>query len=840
MADAERPTRSRKRKCDSNKDALDAILARLNSLEQRFHVPPPPTPEPFVPQLMASPELPVPPSSAAADDNFLASANRRPLYTSRESIPNSEDTTGRIVEVISSLVKVRSQNYFISNFDPKVHNIDVWCEEVDRAKETNGWDDNECLSRIGNYLKGDARIWLHEWSSSDRSWTNFKRDFKALCPRDIDIASILYEVMSTNSNGYDTYAEYARRSLLKLALVRGLSDELIVAIVLRGIVDPHVKAAATNSKLQPNDLVQFLSMYVKLKSNFKSTRESFRAPHAGQSVARHSDGRKINSDMKCHFCGKFGHKRIDCHSAKRQRLQNYSGSKNSNPSQLSTPPQIKTCTFCKKNGHTADDCFAKQRSESSSLNVHSVNFCSKLDDNVIKCSNDVTSAVIQSIPIDVLVDSGSCISLISSSVLKHFKTTLKPTYRVLKGIGSQHVESTSFVTLVIELPRISIEADLYVVPHYCISIPVIIGTDILNREGITYIRQNGVQILTHTEVTATVNNTQFNVQNVDTPLLGADREQLLSVISDYSSSFITGTATSTVTTGTMKIALTTEAEGYKYVLVIIDAFSKYFRLYALYRQDTSELKRAYTDAVSLFGSPKLLVTDRARMFESSSFQDMVRSLGSDIHFITPGMHHENGQAERYCRTLLNLLRIEVNHRQQSWPEVLWKTQLILNSTRHSTTNLSPLQLLIGSESSTPIIRALVRDVALDIATSNREATMALRRQHVSSLLSANQQRQDEYVNKNRKSPRGFEVNDKVFVIKASQAAGKLNSCMRGPYKVLKCLPHHRYELELLVASYGKRTEAAAENMVLWAGEWTPETCAAFLIVSCTLYSQVLS
>ncbi|CAK1584227.1 unnamed protein product [Parnassius mnemosyne] len=54
-----------------------------------------------------------------------------------------------------------------------------------------------------------------------------------------------------------------------------------------------------------------------------------------------------------------------------------------------------------------------------------------------------------------------------------------------------------------------------------------------------------------------------------------------------------------------------------------------------------------------------------------------------------------------------------------------KTQLILNSTKHSTTNMSPLQLLIGSDSSTPVIRALVLDVAIDIATPNREELMAL-------------------------------------------------------------------------------------------------------------------
>ncbi|CAK1595321.1 unnamed protein product [Parnassius mnemosyne] len=191
------------------------------------------------------------------------------------------------------------------------------------------------------------------------------------------------------------------------------------------------------------------------------------------------------------------------------------------------------------------------------------------------------------------------------------------------------------------------------------------------------------------------------------------------------------------------------------------------------------------------------------------------------------MHHENGQAERYCRTLVNLLRIEVNQRGQSWSDVLWKTQLILNSTKHSSTNMSPFQLLIGSDSSTPIIRALVRDVAIDIATPNREALMALRRHSVSSLLSTNQQKQDYRVNKVRRSPYEFEVNDKVFVIKASQSAGKLDSWMRGLYKVLKRLPHHRYKLELLAGSYGKRTEAAAENMVPWAGEWTPEICAAF-------------
>lgn len=61
---------------------------------------------------------------------------------------------------------------------------------------------------------------------------------------------------------------------------------------------------------------------------------------------------------------------------------------------------------------------------------------------------------------------------------------------------------------------------------------------------------------------------------------------------------------------------------------------------------------------------------------------------------------------------------------------------------------------------------------------------------------------------------GSVVGDFVFVNKASQSTGKLDSGMRGPYKVVRALPHHRYELELLAGSYGKKTQAAAEHMSL--------------------------
>ncbi|XP_049867585.1 uncharacterized protein LOC126367854 isoform X1 [Pectinophora gossypiella] len=135
--------------------------------------------------------------------------------------------------------------------------------------------------------------------------------------------------------------------------------------------------------------------------------------------------------------------------------------------------------------------------------------------------------------------------------------------------------------------------------------------------------------------------------------------------------------------------------------------------------------------------------------------------------------------------------------------------------------------MIGTDATTPIVRALVRDVALSESRPNREALREVSRSRAKELMRKNQEQQESYANKNRRVPRVFQVDDKVFVIKYSQSTGKLDPGMRGPYKVIKSLPNGRYELKLLGGGYGKTTQAAAQYMVPWRGEWCPETCAAF-------------
>lgn len=288
----------------------------------------------------------------------LETRTQPPLDSAGPSIGNG---TAQIVEAIQSLKSVSSQSYYVSNFDPNIHDVDSWFDEVDRAKLANRWDDCECLARIGNCLRGDAKSWIDEWVTSDRSWSNFKKDFKPLCVKKIDIANVLFQVMSTDSDKFLTYADYARKSLMRLRIVKGISNELITAIVLRGIKDPHVKATATNANLAPDDLVNYLSTFSKPDASARIIRQPMTQNDShNENRGTKRPFRSFNAP-KCFSCGESGHKLVDC--PKKPKPGNSGHFKPADNQKLNIP-----CAYCKKSGHHISKCFSKERTEQSDQN----------------------------------------------------------------------------------------------------------------------------------------------------------------------------------------------------------------------------------------------------------------------------------------------------------------------------------------------------------------------------------------------------------------------------------------------------------------------------------------
>lgn len=292
----------------------------------------------------------------------------------------------------------------------------------------------------------------------------------------------------------------------------------------------------------------------QIPTHFKGIRSAIRPPNDFRSGGSRKREFLKPTGIKCFLCGNTGHRRVDCPKRFKENVKVPPPTTTATNDKSVRPPI--TCTFCKKVGHNVDSCFVRQRSETNNTRTNTINFCKEVDKLVGK--GNVLPAVIQNVPVDVLIDSGSEISLISHSVLKYLNYSAYPTYRVMRGIGSQEIESTSSVNLVIEFPEIALEVSLFVVSSDCISVPVLIGTDILNRAGITYIRTNEVQRLIRTARSGVNATWVMDSASINTILTGTDKQRLLSLIGEFSHAFVSGTATSTVTTGSMEIRLTSD------------------------------------------------------------------------------------------------------------------------------------------------------------------------------------------------------------------------------------------------------------------------------------------
>jgi len=134
----------------------------------------------------------------------------------------------------------------------------------------------------------------------------------------------------------------------------------------------------------------------------------------------------------------------------------------------------------------------------------------------------------------------------------------------------------------------------------------------------------------------------------------------------------------------------------EYIIVMIDAFTKFVYLSHTTKLDTDSCIKAVRSVISLFGVPSRLIADQGRSFASSAFRDFCSAQKMDLHLIAAGASRDNGQVERVMSTLKSMLTA-VETGPGSWQDSLYEIQLALNSTPNRVTKVSPLEILIGRE-----------------------------------------------------------------------------------------------------------------------------------------------
>lgn len=256
----------------------------------------------------------------------------------------------------------------------------------------------------------------------------------------------------------------------------------------------------------------------------------------------------------------------------------------------------------------------------------------------------------------------------------------------------------------------------------------------------------------------------------------------------------------------------------KYLLVIVDAFTKFTFICPVRKTNTNGVIKELENLSKTFGNPKRIINDAGSCFTSIKFQQYCKNRNIRNHTVATGVPRSNGQVERFNRTILEALKaMGADTDEDRWDQCIKHLQQGLNSTINKTTQAVPSEVLFGYRLRTDNDR-----LSADL-DNERFVDVTKLREKVDENIKASSDRQKERFDKTRKSANIYHEGDLVLIKIQSQSnegqSRKLLPVFKGPFRVKKVMGHDRYEVTDLRGSERSNKPytgvAVAENMKPW-------------------------
>jgi hypothetical protein len=241
------------------------------------------------------------------------------------------------------------------------------------------------------------------------------------------------------------------------------------------------------------------------------------------------------------------------------------------------------------------------------------------------------------------------------------------------------------------------------------------------------------------------------------------------------------------------------------VMVIVDKLTKRSHFIPSKQTDkaTDVARRFFDGVVRLHGMPSVIVSDRDPKFTSLFWSTLFERFGCRLAMSSANHPQSDGQTERMIRTLKEMLRSSISHRQDDWTDALGALEFAYNNSIHPSTSLSRFELDLGLHPKTPYSLLIEPEKDVEAVEDFIQNLEALQHQAMEALQKARDSQTDA-VNKNRPRPQEFKVGDLVLLshkllrTAASRVAGarNLRGKYSGPFQITKKVSPTAYQLDL--------------------------------------------
>lgn len=141
------------------------------------------------------------------------------------------------------------------------------------------------------------------------------------------------------------------------------------------------------------------------------------------------------------------------------------------------------------------------------------------------------------------------------------------------------------------------------------------------------------------------------------------------------------------------------SHGYQVIMVVVDRLSKYAHFAGLKAGFTSVqvAEKFFEVVVKLHGLPASIVSDRDRVFTSSFWRHLFKLQGTTLRMSSAYHPQTDGQSEAVNKCLEMYLRCFVFDNPRMWYRCLGWAEYWYNTAVHSSTGMTPFQVVYGRE-----------------------------------------------------------------------------------------------------------------------------------------------